>query len=120
MAKRYPLSRASKEYEHLADLYPWLPKLIAPYPEIQTGDKSCLEMSRGILEACSAKTGIPIQMALAAAFGDGRWVMPDDLPWHARWQACRQDAVSDPIYRLSRPGKLSDVYEVGTRVFRLH
>lgn len=94
MAKRYPLSRASKEYEHLADLYPWLPKLIAPYPEMQTGDKSCLEMSRGILEACSAKTGIPIQMALAAAFGDGRWVMPDDLPWHARWQACRQ------VYRI--------------------
>lgn len=94
MAKRYPLSRASKEYEHLADLYPWLPKLIAPYPEMQTGDKSCLEMSRGIPEVCSAKTGIPIQMALAAAFGDGRWVMPDDLPWLARWRACRQ------VYRI--------------------
>lgn len=94
MAKRYPLSRASKEYEHLADLYPWLPKLIAPYPEMQTGDKSCLEMSRGIPEVCSSKTGIPIQMALAAAFGDGRWVMPDDLPWLARWQACRQ------VYRI--------------------
>lgn len=94
MAKRYPLSRASREYDRVTNLYPWLPKLIAPYPEMQTGDKSCLEMSWSILEACSAKTGIPIQMALAAAFGDGRWVMPDDLPWLARWQACRQ------VYRI--------------------
>ena len=94
MAKRYPLSRASREYERLLGLYPWLERLVAPYPGMNSGDDSCMDMSWNVLEACSAKTGIPIETALNAAFGEGDWVLPDDLPWIARWRACRH------VYRI--------------------
>lgn len=92
----------------MLDLYPWLDKLIAPYPDMHTGDESCLEMAWSVLEACSAKTGIPIQMALAAAFSDGRWVMPDDLPWLARWRACRQVYRIDEIVASELAGQELD------------
>lgn len=96
MAKRYPLSRASKEYSRLVDLYPQLPKLVAPYPQMNSGDRNCLEMAVDMLDACSAKTGMPIDLTDTASSNDGRWVMSDDLPWIARWRACRQ------VYRIDR------------------
>ena len=94
MAKRYPLSRASKEYSYLVDLYPQLPKLVAPYPQMNSGDGNCLEMALDMLDSCSAKTGMPIDLTDTASSNDGRWVMSDDLPWIARWHACRQ------VYRI--------------------
>lgn len=94
MAKRFPLSRASKEYNFLVDLYPQLPKLVAPYPQMNSGDRNCLEMALDMLDACSAKTGMPIDLTDTASTNDGRWVMSDDLPWIARWHACRQ------VYRI--------------------
>lgn len=96
MAKRYPLSRASKEYGRLVDLYPQLPKLVTPYPQMNSGDRNCLEMALDMLDACSAKTGMPIDLTDTASSNDGRWVMADDLPWIARWRACRQ------VYRIDR------------------
>lgn len=96
MAKRYPLSRASKEYGRLVDLYPQLPKLVSPYPQMNSGDRNCLEMALDMLDACSAKTGMPIDLTDTASTVDGRWVMSDDLPWIARWHACRQ------VYRIDR------------------
>ena len=90
MAKRFPLSRASKEYGYLVDLYPQLPKLVSPYPKMNSGDRNCLEMALDMLDACSAKTGMPIDLTDTASSNDGRWVMADDLPWIVRWQACRQ------------------------------
>lgn len=80
MAKRYPLSRASKEYDRLTGLYPQLPKLVTPYPQMNSGDRNCLEMALDMLDACSAKTGMPIDLTDTASTVDGRWVMSDDLP----------------------------------------
>lgn len=96
MAKRYPLSRASKEYDRLTGLYPQLPKLVTPYPQMNSGDRNCLEMALDMLDACSAKTGMPIDLTDTASTVDGRWVMSDDLPWIARWHACRQ------VYKIDR------------------
>lgn len=48
------------------------------------------------LDACSAKTGMPIDLTDTASTVDGRWVMSDDLPWIARWHACRQ------VYKIDR------------------
>ena len=96
MAKRYPLSRASKEYGRLVDLYPQLPKLVAPYPQMNSGDRNCLEMALDMLDVCSAKMGVPIDLTDTASSNDGRWVMADDLPWIARWRACRQ------VYKIDR------------------
>lgn len=97
MSKRYPLSRASKEYDRLIDLYPQVARLTKPHPNLNSGDAECLDMAWGVLEACSRKTGAPVAAALSAAFSDGRWVMPDDLPWIARWQACRHVYRIDPV-----------------------
>lgn len=96
MAKRYPLSRASKEYDRLTGFYPQLPKLVTPYPQMNSGDRNCLEMALDMLDACSAKTGMPIDLTDTASTVDGRWVMSDDLPWIARWHACRQ------VYKIDR------------------
>ena len=63
---------------------------------MNSGDRKCLEMALDMLDACSAKTGMPIDLTDTASTVDGRWVMSDDLPWIARWHACRQ------VYRIDR------------------
>ena len=80
----------------MTGLYPQLPKLVTPYPQMNSGDRNCLEMALDMLDACSAKTGMPIDLTDTTSTVDGRWVMSDDLPWIARWHACRQ------VYKIDR------------------
>ena len=99
MAKRYPLSRASKAFEAICKAEPLF--------TAKAAEEGPLSLDSGLLAAFAAKclaegrrlTGNSnnnqaiIELNRAAAV-DGSYLVPDDLVWVSRWRRCRQ------VYRI--------------------
>lgn len=100
MAKRLPLSAASKTYEAMIKKYEWLNGAL---PNCKTsGSLDC------ILNA--AKTLDP-DLDLIISLQDPFMLQPEDMVWLARWRTCKQvyridDAVADELKMQDLSGKL--------------
>lgn len=92
MAKRVPVSAATKEYDKLLKIWPGLDTL---FPQIDSvSDPYAIHaaastLSDGIMEN-------PLEL-MRATLEDDEMLEPEDMVWLSRWSRCRQVYRIDPV-----------------------
>ena len=99
MAKRYPLSRASKAYEEICKLEPMFTTKAFQDGPLNLNDSLLAAFSAQCLKDTFVLTGETDRRRAIAELNmltaqDGSHVTPDDLVWVSRWHGCRQ------VYRI--------------------